>query len=122
MNSWFTVDRIDSETVCLSEYRHWEEPHCYLLCGTSRALLIDTGLGICSIAETVKSLTDLPVTAIATHIHWDHIGSHKYFPDFYAHEKDLSWLSGGFFGRFQRSANMWSTVAIWVRRPLAAVL
>ena len=30
MTPWFTLDRIDNETFILSEYRHWEETHCYL--------------------------------------------------------------------------------------------
>jgi len=51
------------------EYRHWEETHC-----SERELLIDTGLGICNIYDEVRKLTDKPVTAVATHIHWDHIG------------------------------------------------
>ncbi len=96
METWFTVDQIDSATYCISEYRHWEETHCYLLCGTSRSLLIDTGLGICDISKVVATLTDKPVTAIATHIHWDHIGGHRYYPDFYAHQAELKWLDGGF--------------------------
>lgn len=33
---------------------------------------------------------------VSTHIHWDHIGGHKYFPDFYAHSEELSWLNGEF--------------------------
>ncbi len=96
MDKWFTVDRIDEDTYIISEYRHWEETHCYLLNGSGRSLLIDTGLGICNIYDEVVKLTDQPVTAVATHIHWDHIGGHKYFPDFYAHEEELGWLSGGF--------------------------
>jgi len=96
MKEWFTIDRIDEHTYIVSEYRHWEETHCYLLNGTERSLLIDTGLGICNISEIIKELTDKPVTAIATHIHWDHIGGHKYYPDFYAHEEELNWLNGGF--------------------------
>lgn len=64
--------------------------------GSERSLLIDTGLGICNISKEVKQLTDKPVTAVATHIHWDHMGGLKYFPDFYAHEAELNWLSGGF--------------------------
>lgn len=96
MSDWFTVDKIDSETYIISEYRHWEETHCYLINGSDRSLLIDTGLGICNIYEEVKRLTDKPVTAVATHIHWDHIGGHKYFPDFYAHEAELDWLNGKF--------------------------
>ncbi len=96
MNNWFTIDQIDGETYIISEYRHWEETHCYLLIGAERSLFIDTGLGICSIYDEVKKLTQKPVTAVATHIHWDHIGGHKYFPDFYAHNRELSWLNGEF--------------------------
>ena len=96
MDKWFTVDRIDEDTYIISEYRHWEETHCYLLNGSGRSLLIDTGLGICNIYDEVVKLADQPVTAVATHIHWDHIGGHQYFPDFYAHEEELEWLSGGF--------------------------
>jgi glyoxylase-like metal-dependent hydrolase (beta-lactamase superfamily II) len=96
MNNWFTIDQIDKETYIISEYRHWEETHCYLLNGSEHSLLIDTGLGICNIHNEVIKLTDKPVIAIATHIHWDHIGGHKYFSDFYAHEDELNWLSGEF--------------------------
>ncbi len=96
MKNWFTIDKIDHTTYIISEYRHWEETHCYLLIGNERCLLIDTGLGICNIDTEVRKLTDKPVTAIATHIHWDHIGGHKYFPDFYAHKDELDWLNGKF--------------------------
>lgn len=96
MKQWFTIEKIDDSTHIISEYRHWEETHCYLLEGRDSALLIDTGLGICNISDEVKKLTDKPVTAVATHIHWDHIGGHKYYPDFYAHEAELNWLNGEF--------------------------
>lgn len=96
MDKWFTIDQIDKDTFIISEYRHWEETHCYLLNGSRQSLLIDTGLGICNIYDEVVRLTDKPVIAVATHIHWDHIGGHKYFPDFYAHREELNWLSGGF--------------------------
>ena len=94
MKDWFTIDQVDESTYIISEYHHWEETHCYLLIGSERALLIDTGLGVCNIYEQVRRLTDKPVTAVATHIHWDHIGGHKYFPEFYAHEAELDWLNG----------------------------
>ncbi|ENK0556645.1 MBL fold metallo-hydrolase [Clostridium sporogenes] len=96
MDNWFTIDHIDKDTHIISEYRHWEETHAYLLNGTERSLLVDTGLGICNIYDEVIKLTDKPVTAVATHIHWDHIGGHKFFPDFYAHEDELNWLNGEF--------------------------
>ncbi len=94
--NWFTTEKIDSDTYVISEYRHWEETHCYLLIGSERCLLIDTGLGIQNIFDEVRRLTDKPISAVATHVHWDHIGGHKYFPDFYAHGAELDWLDGGF--------------------------
>ena len=38
MSGWFTVEEIDRDTFAISEYRHWEETHCYLLLGLERAL------------------------------------------------------------------------------------
>lgn len=93
MSDWFTVEEIDSQTFAISEYKHWEETHCYLLCGRENAVLIDTGLGVSNIREIVDSLTKLPVMAVTTHIHWDHIGGHKYFENIAVHEMEKDWLS-----------------------------
>lgn len=35
MENWFTLDQIDTYTHIISEYRHWEETHCYLLEGSN---------------------------------------------------------------------------------------
>ena len=94
MQPWFTTTHISEDTHIISEYGHPEETQSYLLIGSERALLIDTGLGISNISQEVAKLTDKPVTAVATHIHWDHIGGHQYFPDFYVHEDELNWLNG----------------------------
>lgn len=79
MSDWFTVTSIDSQTFVISEYKHWEETHCYLLCGRERAILIDTGLGVSNIKAVVDSLSSLPLMVVTTHVHWDHIGGHGYF-------------------------------------------
>lgn len=96
MDDWFTIDRIDEKTYIISEYKHWEETHCYLLIGNKKSLFIDTGLGIENIYNVVKTLTNTPIIAIATHIHWDHIGGHRFFSEFYAHKNELDWLCGKF--------------------------
>ena len=36
------------------------------------------------------------MAAVATHIHWDHVGGHRYYPEFYAHAAELDWLNGAF--------------------------
>ena len=93
MENWFTVERIDAGTFAISEYRHWEETHCFLLCGTERAVLIDTGLGVANIRREVEKLTSLPIMVMTTHVHWDHIGGHRYFDSIAVHEKEVEWLS-----------------------------
>ena len=122
MDKWFTIDQIDEGTYIISEYRHWEETHCYLLNGSSRSLLIDTGLGICNIYDEVMKLTNKPVTAVATHIHWDHIGGHKYFPDFYAHAEELSWLNGEFPLTIETIREMVAAAAIYQTVTIQALM
>ena len=89
---WFTVEPIGRDTLVFSEYRHWEETHCYLLLGRTSALLIDTGLGVCDLAPLVRAHTGLPVLAAATHVHWDHIGSHGSFAQRGVHPAEAPWL------------------------------
>lgn len=58
------------------------EPHVHplLRCniwhirGREKDLLIDTGVGLSSLAVELADLTDKPLTAVATHIHYDHVG------------------------------------------------
>lgn len=88
MGDWFTTESLDGDTYVLSEDRHWEHTHCYLLNGSARSLLVDTGLGIGDLSGLVRGLTDRPVVAVATHAHWDHIGGHSGFPCFYVHEAE----------------------------------
>ena len=96
MRNWFTVEQLNTDTFAISEYNHWEETHCYLLCGTHRALLIDTGLGVENIKKVTDSLTSLPITVATTHVHWDHIGGHKDFEEILVHEAEYDWLTTHF--------------------------
>lgn len=58
------------------------EPHVHPLIrcnifhvrGRDRDLVVDTGIGAASILEELTDLIDRPVTAVATHIHYDHVG------------------------------------------------
>lgn len=96
MNNWFTVEKIDLNTYAISEYKHWEETHCYLLIGTDKALLIDTGLGISNIKSVVDEITELPLEIVTTHVHWDHIGGHELFENIAVYETEQEWLSAKF--------------------------
>lgn len=96
MDEWFQVHSLDAMTYVISEPRHYEETNCYLLLGNDRALLIDSGLGIANIRKITDRLTTLPVTVIATHVHWDHIGSHGSFDRVLVHTLEQNWLEKEF--------------------------
>jgi glyoxylase-like metal-dependent hydrolase (beta-lactamase superfamily II) len=42
--------------------------------GRDRDLLVDTGLGVAPLREEIADLIDKPIEALATHIHYDHVG------------------------------------------------
>jgi len=78
---WFHVYSLDQHTYAISEPKYWQENVSYLLIGTRRALLFDTGPGIYSIKGVVSGLTSLPVIAIPSHLHFDHVGDLEEFSD-----------------------------------------
>ena len=57
----------------------------FLLAGTERALLIDSGMNVHNARELAASLTALPVELLNTHADPDHIGSNAEFETFYLH-------------------------------------
>lgn len=96
MKKWFQIAQIDADTFAISEIGHWEQTNCYLLLGSRRAVLIDTGLGVANIRKIVEQLTDFPVLVITTHVHWDHIGGHGHFEEIAVHEAEKDWVSNQF--------------------------
>lgn len=96
MENWFTIENVDSSTFAISEYKHWEQVHSYLLIGSKKAALIDTGLGIGNIKAVISKLTNLPIQVITTHAHWEHIGGHRFFNTISIHHRDAKCLTDGF--------------------------
>jgi glyoxylase-like metal-dependent hydrolase (beta-lactamase superfamily II) len=60
----------------------------YIVVGTKRALLIDTGTKCGDLNEIVRKVTDLPFDVAVTHKHIDHAGNIKYFNDVYISHLD----------------------------------
>jgi len=57
----------------------------FLLAGTQKALLIDSGMNLNSAREIASGLTGLPLSLLNTHADRDHIGSNEQFDAFFMH-------------------------------------
>ena len=57
----------------------------FLLAGSEKALLIDSGMNLHTAREVAAELTSLPLSLLNTHADRDHIGSNEEFESFYMH-------------------------------------
>jgi glyoxylase-like metal-dependent hydrolase (beta-lactamase superfamily II) len=76
---WFDVYKLIKGTYAIYEPNQFEEAICYLVIGEERAVLIDTGNGIGDVKKVVSELTNLPVSVVLTHEHYDHVaGAYRF--------------------------------------------
>ncbi len=94
---WFSVTRVDAATLLVSE------PHVdvflranlWLVRGSERDLVVDTGNGIVPLRPVVAALQDdpgKPLVAVATHAHCDHAGGLHEFDQRLVHEAEAGQL------------------------------
>jgi len=92
---WFERKVVDDGLTLL-----WE-PHVHplLRCniwhvrGRNHDLLVDTGVGMASLAQEIQDLVDKPLIAVATHIHYDHVGSLHEFDERVMHALEAPRMS-----------------------------
>lgn len=77
--AWFRVYEVGNDVYAIAEPYNFQEIISYLIIGSEKALLFDTGMGLSSISDVVKELTALPVTVLNSHTHYDHIGGNHEF-------------------------------------------
>ena len=76
---WFEVYEVVAGVLAIYEPGQFEEVISYLILGTERALLFDTGLGIGDMRRLVSELTDLEIVVLNSHTHYDHVGGNHAF-------------------------------------------
>lgn len=76
---WFVVYEAAPGVYAITEPYQFQEVISYLILGTERGLLFDTGMGIASIRAVVAELTSLPISVLNSHTHFDHIGGNAEF-------------------------------------------
>jgi glyoxylase-like metal-dependent hydrolase (beta-lactamase superfamily II) len=82
-DTWFEVYKIRPGIFAIYEPHQAEEIISYLITGSKRAMLFDTGMGISNIKAAVEQLTKLPIIVLNSHTHNDHVGDNWRFADIY---------------------------------------
>lgn len=65
-----------------------ESVHCYLVLGSTKAMIVDLGYGYEDIQPMIREITDLPVMAVVSHGDPDHGLGSSWFDDVWIHPPD----------------------------------
>lgn len=92
---WFEQTTISDEITLIREPFVDELLRCNIwhVKGRDNDLLVDTGMGICSLKEEIEELLGKPVIVVATHSHLDHMGSMAEFDTRVIHRCEADVLS-----------------------------
>ncbi|MGF1630291.1 MAG: MBL fold metallo-hydrolase [Kiloniellaceae bacterium] len=92
---WFESTRIDDGITLLSEPHVDPLIRCNIwhVQGSDRDLVVDSGLGLASLVCAARQLFEKPVTAVATHTHYDHIGGFHEFEERVVHRLEAGELA-----------------------------
>ena len=83
---WYTVTEMAPKTWVIDDHG---ADNIYLVEGSKKAMLIDTGLGAADLESVLKKLTNKPVLVVNTHGHPDHSGANYQFDKIYMHKADI---------------------------------
>ena len=112
---WFSIEPRDNDIILLRESHI--DPYAvgdiWLVRGSKRDLVVDTGSGIVSPAPLVEAVAGKPVTAVALNCYYDHAGGWHNFSDRACHPLDAPNLASpdadhAAVGEYLNNTTLWS--------------
>ncbi len=70
------------------EIDEFDNASIFLLVGTEKAMVIDTGMGIGDLRGAIEMITDKPLICVISHGHVDHTGNARQFDEIWINPKD----------------------------------
>jgi glyoxylase-like metal-dependent hydrolase (beta-lactamase superfamily II) len=94
-DSWYETQRLADDVTLIFEPHMKPFYRCNIwhVRGRDRDLLVDSGMGVVSLSRHVALVSERPPIAVATHTHWDHIGSHHEFAERAVHSLEAAVLA-----------------------------
>jgi glyoxylase-like metal-dependent hydrolase (beta-lactamase superfamily II) len=91
-DDWFVTRQVADRVWLVAEPPH---VNSWLVAGSERAVMLDTGMGIRPIRPLAEALCGRPVGAVTTHYHFDHTGGHHEFDHVIVHAAGAVKLKAG---------------------------
>jgi len=113
-SKWFEIQEIKKNLYVIRERLDFIDPrfrteftNIFLVLGSKKALLMDTGSGLYPIKPVVEDIIkDRELIVLNTHSHFDHIGGNDEFEQVYIHEKEASNIEKQFNAFFLKNSPM----------------
>jgi glyoxylase-like metal-dependent hydrolase (beta-lactamase superfamily II) len=116
---WYQARKLGDDVtyICEPHIKEFYRCNMWHVRGRERDLLIDSGMGVVPLRKWVPIVTERPLTAVASHTHFDHIGTHHEFPDRCVHAAEAHLLAQP--GRAATLADPYVTDDIFTMLPPA---
>jgi glyoxylase-like metal-dependent hydrolase (beta-lactamase superfamily II) len=86
---WFHVAEVEPGVHLVAEPGH---VFSWLVAGSERCVLVDTGLGLADIAAAIEPVAAAPTIVVNSHVHFDHVGGNELFDHVEMHELSPEWI------------------------------
>jgi len=95
-NSELTITKLESN---MWVFETSDKTTMYLVEGTNKAMLIDTGTRTARLDSIVGLITKKPLIVMITHAHSDHAGNIRFFKEIWMHAADTVLMNKSYKGK-----------------------
>ena len=89
---WFHVSELEPGVHLVAEPGH---VCSWLIAGSNRSCLLDTGLGLADVRKAVEPVARSPIFVVNSHVHFDHVGGNELFEHTEMHRLGPEWIEHG---------------------------
>jgi glyoxylase-like metal-dependent hydrolase (beta-lactamase superfamily II) len=114
---WFEVYQVRPGVFAIYESGQWEEVISYLIVGSKKALLFDTGLGIGDMKKLVSEITQFEPIVLNSHTHIDHVGGNYQFQVIYGMDTEFTRVNAKGTPHEEAKELLLAEGSIWKKTP-----